>query len=50
MSISRSSSPTYLGTGVTAVTVFMNVVGVDVDGSLSITRRTAVVIPLRIRN
>ena len=50
MSISRSSSPLYLGMGVMAATVFMNVVGIDADGSLSITCPTAVVIPLHIWN
>ena len=50
MNVSKSSSPLYLGTGVTAAMVLMNIIGIDVDGSLSITHWMAVVIPCRIRN
>ena len=50
MKISRSLSPPYLGMGVTEATDFMKVLGVDEDGSLSITRCTTLEIPCLMRS
>jgi hypothetical protein len=45
MKASRSSSPPYFGTGVTAATVLIKVLGIDKDGSRLITRCMVLVMP-----